>query len=113
MRRVAVKIVDGRGIESLRIVTIAQGVGTWHEEDSPQQSRPPPAAGCAGRANRKLRRRARGAREPAKKGRSMCRLNFQYNRAWRGRHYAIKQVAPVIAERPGEIVVVTVYTFFF
>ena len=55
----------------------------------------------------------RGVRDPAKKGRWMCRLNFQYNQLWRGKHYAIKQVAPVIAERPGEIVVITVYTFFF
>jgi hypothetical protein len=55
----------------------------------------------------------RGVRAPAKKGRWMCRLNFQYNQAWRGRHYAIKQVAPVIAERADEIVVITVYTFFF
>lgn len=28
-------------------------------------------------------------------------------------HYAIKQVAPVISEEPEEIIVVTVYTFFF
>jgi hypothetical protein len=55
----------------------------------------------------------RGVREPAKKGRWMCRLNFQYNQKWRGKHYAIKQVAPVIAERGNEIVVITVYTFFF
>lgn len=55
----------------------------------------------------------RGIRQQAKKERSMCRLNFQYNQEWRGRRYAIKQVAPVIAERSNEIVVVTVYTFFF
>ena len=42
----------------------------------------------------------------------MCRLNFQYNQPWRGKHYAIKQVAPIIVEWPDEIVVVTVYTFF-
>jgi len=43
----------------------------------------------------------------------MCRLNLQYNGIWQGQHYAIKQVAPVIAEDAHEIVVVTVYTFFF
>jgi hypothetical protein len=43
----------------------------------------------------------------------MCRLNFQYNKLWRGRRYAIKQVAPVIVEKQNEIIVVTVYTFFF
>ena len=55
----------------------------------------------------------RGIREQAKKGRLLCRLNFQYNQSWRGQRYAIKQVAPVIVEKPDEIVVVTVYTFFF
>jgi hypothetical protein len=55
----------------------------------------------------------RGVRKPVKKGRWMCRLNFQYNQTWRGKHYAVKQVAPVIAERANEIVVITIYTFFF
>jgi hypothetical protein len=55
----------------------------------------------------------RGARQLVKKGRWMCRLNFQYNQNWRGKHYAIKQVAPVIAEKIDELVVITVYTFFF
>ena len=34
-------------------------------------------------------------------------------RAKRGRRYAMKQVAPVVAESPDELVVVTVYTFYF
>jgi hypothetical protein len=55
----------------------------------------------------------RGVRETAKKGRVLFRLNFQYNRTWRGRHYAIKQVAPVVIEKTDQIIVVTVYTFFF
>lgn len=55
----------------------------------------------------------RGVREPVKKGRWMCRFNLQYNQIWRGKRYAMKQVVPVIAERADEIVVVTVYTFFF
>ena len=54
-----------------------------------------------------------GSRQPAKVGRELCRFNFAFGRLWQGRVYAIKQVAPVIAERPKEIVVVTVYTFFF
>jgi len=54
-----------------------------------------------------------GAREPAKRGRFMHRLNFQYNAEWQGRFYAIKQVAPVVAEAQNEIIVVTVYTFYF
>jgi hypothetical protein len=54
-----------------------------------------------------------GAREPVKHGRWMCRHNFQFEALWQGRRYAIKQVAPVIVEEQNEIVVVTVYTFFF
>jgi hypothetical protein len=55
----------------------------------------------------------RGVQEPAKHSRWICRANFQYDRKWHGQHYAIKQVAAVIAEKPEEIVVVTVYTFYF
>lgn len=54
-----------------------------------------------------------GSREPAKHERLLCRYNFSYDGLWQGQHYAIKQVAPVIKEEPDEVVVVTVYTFFF
>ena len=43
----------------------------------------------------------------------MYRLNFEYNAKWQGVFYAIKQVAPVVAEGQNEIIVVTVYTFYF
>jgi hypothetical protein len=54
-----------------------------------------------------------GGREPVKKGREMCRFNFSFNSTWQGKFYAIKQVAPVIVDEPDEIVVITVYTFYF
>ena len=54
-----------------------------------------------------------GVRESAKYGREMCRLNVEFHAEWQGRFYAIKQVAPVIVEEPGEVIVVTVYTFYF
>ena len=54
-----------------------------------------------------------GAREPAKLGRMLCRFNFPYNGLWQGKLYAIKQVAPVIKEESNEIMVITVYTFYF
>ena len=54
-----------------------------------------------------------GSREPAKKGRILCRANFQFSREWQGRSYPIKQVAPVIVEEANAIVVITVYTFYF
>jgi len=55
----------------------------------------------------------RGRREPAKHGRALYRLNLPYGREWQGRAYALKQVAPVVAETDNELVVVTVYTFYF
>ncbi len=54
-----------------------------------------------------------GSREPAKRGRELCRYNFTYGRKWQGTAYAIKQVAPVIVEEAKEIVVITIYTFYF
>ncbi len=54
-----------------------------------------------------------GAHEPAKHGREQYRFNFDYNDFWQGNFYAIKQVAPVIKEEREELVVITVYTFYF
>ena len=54
-----------------------------------------------------------GSRETAKHGRELCRFNFAFGQTWQGRLYAIKQVAPVIKEKANEIVVITVYTFYF
>ncbi len=54
-----------------------------------------------------------GNREPAKKGRILCRKNFQFDSMWCGKKYNIKQIAPVIIEEDSEIVVITVYSFYF
>ncbi len=54
-----------------------------------------------------------GAREPVKLGRELCRFNFSYAKKWQGNFYAIKQIAPVIKEEANEIVVITVYAFYF
>lgn len=54
-----------------------------------------------------------GIREPAKKGRLLCKYNFPFDKTWQGRTYPVKQVAPVIREETDEIVVITVYTFYF
>jgi hypothetical protein len=54
-----------------------------------------------------------GTREPAKRGRWLYRYNVAFGGMWAGNFYAVKQVAPVVAEEPDEIVVVTVYTFYF
>ena len=55
----------------------------------------------------------KGRREQAKLGRQLCRYNFPFGRTWQGITYAIKQVAPIVVERADEIVVITVYTFYF
>ncbi len=55
----------------------------------------------------------RGIAEPARRGRVMYRLNLPYGANWQGEMYAIKQVAPVAIETENEIIVVTVYTFYF
>jgi hypothetical protein len=54
-----------------------------------------------------------GTREPAKRGRILCRFNLTFGKEWRGVYYPLKQVSPIIKEEDDEIVVVTVYTFYF
>jgi hypothetical protein len=67
-----------------------------------------------GATEEEVRRAVReGALEPAKEGRHMFRLNLSFNNFWQGQKYEIKQVAPVVAETPEGIIVVTVYTFYF
>ena len=40
-------------------------------------------------------------------------MNLEFKQEWDGRHYGIKQVAPVVAEEENRTVVVTVYAFYF
>ena len=54
-----------------------------------------------------------GRPEPARKGRTQFRKNFPFDAQWRGEHYAVKQVAPVVAEESDRLVVVTVFVFYF
>ena len=54
-----------------------------------------------------------GSRESAKLGRELCRFNFPFGQSWQGKVCEVKQVAPVIKEEPAEVVVITVYTFYF
>jgi hypothetical protein len=46
-------------------------------------------------------------------GRLDCRKDFGYGREWNGKVYATKQVRPVFVDEAGEIVVITVYTYYF
>jgi hypothetical protein len=49
----------------------------------------------------------------AELGRLDCRKDFPYGKEWNGKGYATKQVRPVFVEEGGQIVVITVYTYYF
>jgi hypothetical protein len=49
----------------------------------------------------------------AELGRLECRKDFAYRKEWNGKLYATKQVRPIFVEEASEIVVVTVYTYYF
>jgi hypothetical protein len=51
--------------------------------------------------------------QPAELGRLDCRKDFPYAKEWNGKIYAMKQVRPVFVEEATEVVVVTVYTYYF
>jgi len=42
-----------------------------------------------------------------------CRRDFAYGRSWNGTIYETKQVRPIFVEEAEEIVVVTVYVYYF
>ncbi len=51
--------------------------------------------------------------QPAELGRLECRKDFTFENEWNKKYYKIKQVRPIFVEEDEEIVVVTVYTYFF
>lgn len=51
--------------------------------------------------------------KPAELDRLECRKDFPFGQEWNGKFYNTKQVRPVFVEEPDEIVVVTVYSYFF
>ena len=46
-------------------------------------------------------------------GRLNCRKDFTFENIWNTKYYKSKQVRPIFTEGESEIVVVTVYTYFF
>lgn len=54
-----------------------------------------------------------GRRKIAKKGRYRYEATFQYNSQWQGKSYSLKKVAPIVTETETELVIITVYTFYF
>ena len=51
--------------------------------------------------------------QPAELGRLEGRKNFTFEKEWNKKYYKIKQVRPIFIEEGAEIVVITVYTYFF
>jgi len=51
--------------------------------------------------------------QPAELGRLECRKDFLYEREWNSKFYKTKQVRPIFVEETDEIVVVTVYSYYF
>jgi len=50
---------------------------------------------------------------PAESGRLECRKDFAFRALWNRKYYATKRVRPIFVEKPDEIVVVTVYVYYF
>ena len=51
--------------------------------------------------------------KPAELGRLECRKNFSFNAEWNRTYYTTRQVRPIFVEELDEIVVVTVYVYYF
>jgi hypothetical protein len=51
--------------------------------------------------------------EPAELRRLECRKDFAFGRQWNDKMYDVKQVRPIFVEEANEIVVVTVYAYYF
>ena len=54
-----------------------------------------------------------GEQVPAKRGRLAFRKSFPFNSLWKGKYYPIKQVMAIVKEEESELVVITVYAFYF
>ncbi len=51
--------------------------------------------------------------QPAERGRLECRKDFAHERVWNDTFYKTKQVRPIFVEEAGEIIIVTVYSYYF
>ena len=51
--------------------------------------------------------------EQGERGNLECHKDFPFGKTWNGKWYNTKQVRPVFVDEPAEIVVVTVYTYYF
>ncbi|QSJ17232.1 DUF4258 domain-containing protein [Nostoc sp. UHCC 0702] len=49
----------------------------------------------------------------AEENRLQCQKDFPFGQEWNGKVYATKRIRPIFIEKTTEIVVITVYTFYF
>jgi hypothetical protein len=47
------------------------------------------------------------------RGPPKVKKNFAFHSHWRGKFYAVKQVAPLVAEEADRIIIVTVFVYYF
>lgn len=45
--------------------------------------------------------------------RMQCSMEYRYGGSWNGQKYGTKQVKPIFVEEEAEIVVITVYTYYY
>jgi hypothetical protein len=51
--------------------------------------------------------------EPSELNRLQCRKDFPFGALWNEKPYKTKQVRPIFVEESAEIVVITVYSYYF
>ena len=51
--------------------------------------------------------------KPAELGRLECRKDFSFESEWNKKYYDTKQVRPIFVEEHDEVIVVTVYVYYF
>ncbi len=54
-----------------------------------------------------------GTWRPAAHGRMETDLDTEYDSDWNGRHYETKAIRPIFVDEPEEIVVITVYVYYY
>jgi len=61
----------------------------------------------------KWKRRSACQWHEAELGRLQCRRDFVFAGEWNGVFYRTKQIRPIFVDEPAEIIVVTVYVYYF
>jgi hypothetical protein len=54
-----------------------------------------------------------GPWRPAARGRMESDLGIEFDSDWNGRHYKAKTIRPIFVDEPAEIVVITVYVYYY